>query len=576
MEDVQRWLSRQAPLAGNAIGAAAGLGVSGGLLVALQAALLVRVADGVIFRQEALGDLSLPLFLLLGALAARALLAWASERAAFTAASRVKLEVRDRLYARIQALGPVFLYGEKSGEMAETLFDGVEALGDYYARYLPQRAVAAVLPLVMLAFIYPLDWIAGVVMTVTAAAIPALMFVVAGVAQGVSNRQWRKLAQMSARFLDSVQGLGTLKLLGAARRELHVIAGLSEEYRRSSMAVMQMAFVSALILELFSTVSIAMVAISIGVRLMQGSMAFQPGYFILLLAPEYYLPLRALGSYYHRRIAAISAAERIVQILHTPVPERAGGLRSLPGGEGVSVRFEGVRFGYAPDRPVLEEISFEVAPGEKVALVGQSGAGKSTIVSLLLGFVRPESGCVRVNGVDLWALEHEEWLRHVIWMPQRPHLFHGTVLDNIRLGSPDASWGQVLEAARRAHADAFIRELPQGYETRLGEGGAGLSGGQLQRIALSRAFLKDAPLVILDEAAANLDSESEALLEQGIEQLVQGRSLLAVAHRLGAAQRADRVLVLHGGRIIQAGSHTALLRQPGPYRRMARALQGAR
>ncbi len=390
----------------------------------------------------------------------------------------------------------------------------------------------------------------------------------------MNQRQWRRLSRLSAHFLDTVQGLTVLQLFNASRREAEVVARFSEEYRMSTMAVLRVAFLSSLALEFLATVSIAMVAVFIGFRLLWGELGFQSGFLILLLAPEFYLPLRTLGTHYHARMDAIGAAERMVELLETPPPRRPDGpaAPSLEGG--IHLQAVDLRFAYEAGRPALDGVSFELRPGERVALVGPSGAGKSTVVNLLLGFVQPAAGAILINGRALAELDPAQWLRHVAWVPQSPRLFHGTVRGNIALGRTAIDDEAVRRAAQLALADEFIDALPQGYDTVVGEAGHGLSGGQLQRLALARAFYKDAALVLLDEPGASLDLESERKLTAAVERLAAGRSLVTIAHRLDTVRQADRILVLDGGRLVEAGRHDELVAHDGLYRRLVHAYGG--
>jgi len=578
---LEKWLAAQANLVRRSLLASVGSALAGGLLLIVQSWILVRIAEGVIFRHDTLSAVLPYVWLMVLAIGLRAFAAWVSERAAFTSSSAVRLHLRKAVYARIQELGPLQLAGERSGEIASTLTERIEALEDYYAHYLPQRAVAAAVPLAILAFVFPLDLTSGIILTATALAIPVLMIVVGEGAEAMNRAKWRTLKRMSARFLDLIQGLPTLKLLGASRREGQTITHISEEYRKSSMAVMRVAFLSALMLELFSTVSIALVAVSIGLRLMEGDMRFQAGYFILLLAPEFYLPLRALGTYYHARMNAIGAAERIVEILESPSPARRSGprggarvARALAVGEPVEIAVEELSFAYREGEKVLAGVSFRLEPGRSTALVGPSGAGKSTLLGLLLGFLSPNGGTIRINGIDLAEIPLPLWRARVNWLAQRPHLFHGSILDNLCLGQEGCTMERVRAAAQKAHADEFIAELPAGYGTPVGEGGQGLSGGQVQRLALARAFLKEAPLILLDEAGAHMDSVSERAVLAGIRELARGRTLLTIAHRLATVEEADAILVLDGGRIVEEGRHQALVERGGRYAAMVAASRG--
>ncbi|MBK1702269.1 thiol reductant ABC exporter subunit CydD [Thiococcus pfennigii] len=566
---VAAWLDGERRRSAGPLRLAVGLGLAGGLLLIAQAGLLARLADAVVLHGAVLADLWPLLWGLLALFLGRAILTWAAERTAFAAAAAVKRSVRERLFAHLQRIGPARLGQERSGELANAVVDGVEALEPYYARYLPQMSLAALLPLAILAFVLPADWISALVLALTAPLIPLFMILIGKGAEELNQRQWRRLAQLAGRLLDGIQGLTTLKLLGASRREAAVIARLSDDYRQGTMAVLRVAFLSSLALEFLASVSIAVVAVLIGFRLLGeldwGPIDLRVGLFVLLLAPEFYQPLRNLGSHYHARMEAIGAGERLVELLAMPVPERPAAARPAPGGPRFHIAFEDVRFAYAPGRPALQGATFTIAPGERVALVGPSGAGKSTVLNLLLGFLVPDGGSIRINGEDLTAIEPEAWRAQLAWVPQPPRLFHGTLRENILLARPDADAATLHEAARQARADEFIERLPAGYDTLVGERGQGLSGGQAQRIALARAFVRDAPLVLLDEATASLDADSEALVQAGIERLAAGRTLLVVAHRLSTVRRADRILVLDQGRVVEEGDHAALMARGGLY-----------
>jgi ATP-binding cassette subfamily C protein CydD len=573
-ESLENWLRRAARHSRQPLTFAIAFGLLAGLALIGQAWLLARVVDGVIFRHDDLDRLWPWLWTLLGIFMVRALLALLCERTAFHAAARIKARVRDEVFRHLQALGPVYLHHRSSGDLTNTVVDGVEALDAYYSRFLPQMALAALLPLSILAFVFPVDWRAGLILLVTGPLIPASMIFIGKGAERLNQKQWRKLARMSAHFLDVLQGLTTLKLFNASRREAAVMARISDDYRRSTMSVLRVAFLSALALEFFSTLSVAIVAVVLGFRLLWGDMAFFPAFFVLLLAPEFYLPLRRLGTFYHARMEAIGAAERIVEILTTPLPEAQRGAKTLQGSREIALYLQKVKFSYDGVQTALNGISLSIEPCTTVALVGPSGAGKSTLAALLLRFIHPVEGTVSVNGTDLKDLDDAYWLRHVAWIPQQPRIVHGTVADNIHLGRPDADMAEVAEAARLAKAEAFIERLPLGYRTLLGEGGRTLSGGERQRIAIARAFLKDAPLVVLDEATANLDLESEALVRAAISRLGSGRTMVMIAHRLSTVAEANQIVVLDRGRVVEQGSHRDLLAGGGLYTRLVSAYRG--
>lgn len=548
----------------------AGLGV--GLLVIVQAWLVARVATAVLFEKATLADVSGELTVLPAVFLARAVLTYAGEVSSFRAAAQVKRSLRRMLLEHLVALGPVRLSRQQTGVMATALTDSVEAIHPYYARYLPAASLTAVLPIVILVIVFPSDWVSGVVFILTAPLIPLFMILIGHGAEKMNQRQWGTLLRMSGHLLDAIQGLTTLKLFNASRREAAVVSAMAESYRRDTMSVLRVAFLSSLALEFFATVSIAIVAVLIGFRLLWGEMTFFNGFLVLLLAPEFYAPLRALGAHYHARMEAIGAAEKIVDFLEMPAPAARQepvrlNLKAPP-----RIVFENVRVVHDDGRCGLDHLSFVIAAGEKVALVGPSGAGKSTVLNLLLGFLSPTSGRILVDGVPLEEIDPADWCRHIAWVPQSPHIFRESVADNIAMSasSDDARVRErVVLAGQQALVHDVISRLPRGYDTILAETGADLSGGEVQRIAIARAFFRQPSLVLLDEPTAHIDPQTESELLEATEGLVAGRTSLAIAHRLETARRADRILVLDNGRLVEHGQPAELLRSNGLYARLA-------
>jgi ATP-binding cassette subfamily C protein CydD len=574
---LDRRLLNQAQSARADLGLTIGLGLLAGIAIVGQARLLSWVVNQAFLAGAGLRQL---LTLLTGFFVlslVRAGLVWGSEVAADRVAGRVKHDLRERLAAHLLTLGPAYSRGERSGELANTLVEGIEALDAYYRQYLPQLALAALVPLTVLLFVFPLDWVSGLVLLLTAPLIPVFMVLIGNAAEALTKQQWTSLSRMSAHFLDVLQGLASLKLLGRSREQIQTIAQISDLFRQTTMGVLRVTFLSALVLEMVATLSTAVVAVQIGLRLLYGYLSFEDAFFILLLAPEFYLPLRMLGTRFHAGMAGVAAAHRIFEILETPDMaslSRTGShdLQRQAEPARFHLRFSDVHYAYDDgQRPALNGASFEVLPGQRVALVGPSGAGKSTVAYLLLRFIEPDEGGITVDGLPLRGLSPQAWREQLAWVPQSPYLFHGTVAENILLARPSASPDKVAWAARQSHAHAFIEALPQGYATLIGERGARLSGGEAQRVALARAFLKDAPLLILDEATANLDPEIEALIQDAMARLLRGRTVLMIAHRLSTVYRADRILVMADGRVVEAGTHSALVQKEGLYRRLVRA-----
>ncbi|MFB8244770.1 thiol reductant ABC exporter subunit CydD [Streptomyces sp. NPDC055952] len=517
------------------------LGALGAGLVIAQAMLIAEVVVGAFQHRMAVSDLATPLVLLAAVAAGRALVGWLTELAAHRASAAVKSELRGRLLERSTSLGPGWLGGQRTGSLVALATRGVDALDDYFSRYLPQLGLAVVVPVAVLARIVTEDWVSAAIIVGTLPLIPVFMVLIGWATQSRMDRQWRLLSRLSGHFLDVVAGLPTLKVFGRAKAQAESIRRITGEYRRATMRTLRIAFISSFALELLATISVALVAVTIGMRLVHGEMDLYIGLVILILAPEAYLPLRQVGAQYHAAAEGLAAAEEIFEVLETPSP--ATGSTSVP--EGGTLSFEDVTVRY-PGRSAdaVSRVSFTVGPGETVALVGPSGAGKSTLLDALLGFVRPAGGRVTVGGTDLADADLEQWRSQVAWVPQRPHLYAGTIAENVRLARPDADDDAVRRALRDAGALEFVSALPEGAGTVLGEGGAGLSAGQRQRLALARAFLADRPVLLLDEPTAALDGATEAEVVSAVRRLAAGRTVLLVVHRPALLEVADRVVRL--------------------------------
>ncbi|WP_225824190.1 thiol reductant ABC exporter subunit CydD [Streptomyces naphthomycinicus] len=520
-----------------------GLGAVGAGLVVGQAMLIAQIVVGAFQHGQSAADLSTPLLLLAAVALGRSMVAWLTELAAHRASAAVKSELRGRLLERAAALGPGWLGGQRTGSLVTLATRGVDALDDYFSRYLPQLGLAVVVPVAVLARIVTEDWVSAAIIVGTLPLIPVFMVLIGWATQSRMDRQWRLLSRLSGHFLDVVAGLPTLKVFGRAKAQAESIRRITGEYRQATLRTLRIAFLSSFALELLATLSVALVAVTIGMRLVHGDMDLYIGLVILVLAPEAYLPLRQVGAQYHAAAEGLAAAEEIFTVLETPVPVSGTGAVPTAGGvafEGVCVRYPG------RSSDAVTDVSFTVEPGETVALVGPSGVGKSTLLSVLLGFVRPTGGRVRIGGADLADLDPAEWRSRIAWVPQRPHLYAGTIAENVRLARPGADEEAVRQALRDAGALEFVEGLPEGLDTVLGEDGAGLSAGQRQRLALARAFLADRPVLLLDEPTAALDGATEGDVVGAVRRLAAGRTVLLVVHRPALLGVADRVVRLSG------------------------------
>ncbi|MET7362460.1 thiol reductant ABC exporter subunit CydD [Streptomyces sp. NPDC005562] len=548
MKPVERRLMREVPALRRHMTYSSVLALVGAGLIVTQAVLLATVlADG--FADHALR--AGPPAALASVMVLRALLTWLRGVLAQRAAAGAKAALRDRITGRLQHTNPLRLAARRHGETATLLTRGLDALDPYVVGYLPTMAATAVVPLTVVAAVWWTDWTSALIIVITLPLIPVFGALVGMHTAQRTARQWRLLSRLGGHFLDVVAGLPTLRAFGRERHQTKVVREMADAHRRATMRTLRVAFLSSLVLETVATLSVALVAVPVGLRLLHGDVGLHTALIVLFLAPEAYLPLRAMGGAFHDSAEGIAVAERVFTTLDdeddTPAPADR---LPAPDARTALLHLDDVTVQY-PDRaaPALRNVSLTVAPGEHIVLIGPSGAGKTTLLSLLLGFVTPTSGRVTADGADLGALDPDAWCAQVAWVPQRPHLIAGSVADNIRLGRPDASEAEVREAARAASADLFVEELAEGYDTLLGEHGAGLSAGQRQRIALARAFLKDAPVLLLDEPTAHLDPESEAAVTRATVALMRGRTAVVVAHRTSLLPHADRIVTVRAGEL---------------------------
>ncbi|MEV4350506.1 thiol reductant ABC exporter subunit CydD [Actinoplanes sp. NPDC049596] len=516
-----------------------------GLIVA-QATLLADGITAVFLHGAGLADLRTTLIWLAVVVLGRAAVAWTQEAVAARSSAAVKSELRLALLRRLADRPGA---GD-TGAVVALVVRGLDALDAYFARYLPQLVLAGLVPAIVLARILPADLVATVTIVLTLPLIPVFMALVGLQTESANKKQFKLLSRLSHHFLDVIAGLPTLKLFGRVPAQAATIRRISDDQRRLTMRTLRIAFLSSLVLELLATLSVALVAVGIGLRLVDGHLDLATALLVLILAPEAYLPLRQVGANYHASAEGLAAASEAFEILDSPPP--TSGTAPAPSG---AISFDNVVVRYR-DSPALR-LTATIAPGEIVALTGPSGCGKSTALNVLLGFVTPSSGRVTVNGTDLADVDPDAWRAQIAWVPQRPHLFAGTVRDNIALGA--APPADVITAAQHAGAHDFIRDLPAGYDTVLGDDGTGLSAGQRQRIALARAFLRNAPIVLLDEPTANLDQTTATEVMSAIRHLAHGRTVLLAAHRPELIALADRTVDLTPA-LVPAGPSAA---EPG-------------
>ncbi len=475
------------------------------------------------------------------------------ENLAFLLGQGVQMDLRQAMLQKIAALGPVAMGQEQKGQVMYLLNEGIGTLESYFSKYLPQLFQAAVIPLLFLCFILPRDLLSGVILLLTAPLVPFFMMLIGKWTGKVNAKQWKIINRLSGYLHDVMAGLTTLKLLNQSARQREKIAQVGEDYAQATLAVLRWAFLSSLALELFTTISIALVSVGLGLRLVEGQLDFATAFFILLAAPEFYQPLRTLGAHFHTSLNTREAAAELFAFLDKEelITEVTMDRAQVPMVElrHVSARYPG------SEVSALQDISFTVAPGEVVA--GRSGSGKTTVLNLLQGFLKPQDGEITMQCAPAV-------------IQQRPYIFAGSILDNLRFGSENLSEERILEVCRQTGLAELLRQLPDGLHTQVGQGGAGLSGGQRQMIAMVRAICQQKNLILLDEATANLDLLTEQQLNRSLRQLLQGRTVLLVAHRLTTLQLADRVIVLEKGAVIEQGTPKELLGQRGAYYELVR------
>ena len=568
------WLKEQGKAVRKPVLFAAMAGIVNGLGVIVQSAALAFILQAIIIDKLPWASLIMPLIVLATVFILRSGCVYLHQTRGFEAGAQVRASVRERLLAQFLTMGPAEIKQRQSGELAAVTLEQVDALENYFSRYLPQQMIVGVLPIIMIVVVMPVNWVVGLIFLVTGPLVPVFMALVGMGAASANRSQFLAMARMSGYFLDRLQGLATLKLFCQATQELANINKIADGFREKTMAVLRIAFLSSAILEFFSAVAVALVAVYVGLGLLgqihfgpAGNITLREALFVLLLAPEFFMPLRQLAVNYHDRAAALGASDAILAILEqdagmSDAGDNGVGCASAMAPNNRSIQSSAASYGnfkgnknliefqhvskYYGERRVLAAINLHISTGEKIALIGESGAGKTTLLNLLLGFEAATEGNVLLNGL---AVNRERTAQAFAWVGQNPYIFHGTIKDNIALADPDASEQRIINAAQAAGVTEFSAQLPEGLLTPIGERGYGLSGGQVQRIALARAFLKNSGIILLDEPTANLDAANKALLLDVIDQLFIDKTLIIATHDPLVIDRMDRWITLQQGRL---------------------------
>ena len=552
------------------LAAAVAVGVASTVCLVVQAVLLGAIVQRGFLGHWALARLLPFLAGLAGGFLARAALSWLGELAAHRTSASVTSALRRRLLARAVGLGPSWLSGERTGELTSVATQGIGALEVYFARYLPTAVVAGIAPVVLLSWVLWADWRSFLILGATVSVIPLFMYLLGLEAKRHAERQWDRLSGLAAAFYDLLQGLPTLRAFGRARAGRRTLEKATEDLRLTTMSTLRVAFLSALALEVLAAVGTALVALFLGLRLLDGTLQLGIALAVLVLAPEVYMPLRRAASEFHASAEGQAAADRILEVLDEREPATAvsGTLdrtarRALTEVARSTIRLSELEVRY-PGRavPVLDGVELDLAFGEHVAVTGESGSGKSTLLAVLLGFVEPVGGKVTVGGVDLRDLPLRDWRRQIAWVPQRPYLLRGTIADNLRLGDADAGAEALRWAVEQSGLSGLVERLPLGLETEVSEGGMTLSAGERQRIAIGRAVLRDVPLVLLDEPAAHLDADRESSLRDTLGPWLDSRTVLVASHRRARGGRVDRTIARGGARLVPADEAGTCLLEP--------------
>ena len=535
------------------------LGSLDGLLLVAQAYFIAAVIHGAVMDGRSLAEMGLLLVGFAGVICVRAVVVWGRERVGFATGAVIRRRVRREILEHLARLGPVNTAALSTGSMVSAAIEQVEALQDFFARYVPQLFLVVIIPMTVVIFVFPISWAAGAIFMITAPLIPLFMVLVGMGAESISQRHFQALARMSAHFLDTLQGLTTLKIFNRSKKEVDHVARVSTEYRRKTMAVLRIAFLSSAVLEFFSAIAIAIVAVYLGLSFLGyldfgsygRSLTFFQGIFILLLAPEFYLPFKELGGHYHARASAVGASKEILKILqlNSKNLKDSAGMVAVDLKKGVRIEFENVSVDFGRGIKALSKVNLSIEPGQHVAVIGASGAGKSTLIHLLLGFTQPTCGRIKINNIPFSKISLERWRQQLAWIGQNPILFPGSIAENIRMARPDAGDEAVYQAASVAGVSEFCAHLPCGIHTVVKEQGVGLSMGQAQRVALARAYLKQAPVMLLDEPTARLDEETEAQLLQKAMTIFKNRTVLMVTHSHRVLNGMDRVIRMEQGRL---------------------------
>ncbi|EBV4005911.1 ABC transporter ATP-binding protein/permease [Salmonella enterica subsp. enterica serovar Eastbourne] len=571
-KELTRWLKQQSVISQRWLNISRLLGFMSGVLIVAQAWIMARILQHMIMENIPREALLLPFILLILVFVLRAWVVWLRERVGFHAGQHIRFEIRRQVLDRLQQAGPAWIQGKPAGSWATLVLEQIDDMHDYYARYLPQMALAVCVPLLIVAAIFPSNWAAALILLGTAPLIPLFMAMVGMGAADANRRNFLALARLSGHFLDRLRGMETLRIFGRGEAETENIRAASQDFRQRTMEVLRLAFLSSGVLEFFTSLSIALVAVYFGFSYL-GELNFghygtgvtlTAGFLALILAPEFFQPLRDLGTFYHAKAQAVGAADSLKTFLETPLAHPARGEVELAENEPVTIDAVNLIITSPEGKTLAGPLNFSLAAGERAVLVGRSGSGKSSLLNVLSGFLSYQ-GSLRINGVELRDLSPESWRQHLSWVGQNPQLPAATLRENVLLARPDASEQELYAALDAAWVSEFLPLLPQGVDTPLGNHASRLSVGQAQRVAVARALLNPYQLLLLDEPAASLDAHSEQRVMQALKAASKRQTTLMVTHQLEDLADWDAIWVMQDGAIVEQGSYAELSAANGAF-----------
>ncbi|MGD6994337.1 thiol reductant ABC exporter subunit CydD [Sutcliffiella horikoshii] len=548
-----------------------------GATVIGQAYFFVTIVDRVFLRGHTFQEILPFLGGLLVVLAARAALTYWSGITGVKLAAKVKRDFRISLLQKFSNSPVQASLKGQSGQKVSVMMDAVDEIDPYFSRYVPQVMQSSIIPIMILIAAFSQHVNTGLIILITAPFMPIFMIVVGLKTKKKSEEQMDKLNAFSGTFLDTLQGLTTLKLFGRSAKQQKTIENSSLSFRDATMEVLRIAFLSSLMLEFISMLAIGLIALEVGLQLVVfENVTFFTAFFVLVLAPEFYLYLKELGSAFHTGRGSMGAAKKVTDELaeeENPIEWGDASFQKVHGPPALQLNNLGFRYG--DQGFTIENISVDIPPYTQLALIGRSGAGKSTLLNLMAGLIRPSEGEVLVDGNPLYEYEEKAWFDRVSYISQNPYLFSGTIADNIAIGGKaEATQEEIRDAAEKAGILSLIESLPEGFETKIGEGGRGLSGGEKQRLALARAFLKKPSVILFDEPTTGLDLQTERILQASMKELAKTSTVITVAHRLHTIKQADTILLLDSGRLVAQGKHDELVEAVPAYREMVSVQQG--